>query len=231
MTSRSFCNSSYSDHLVSGTRQGFLLQTRGVSVIEVLVTMGVSSIFCVALYGFYWLHLRVLKAEEIRLNLRESSRLAVDFIVRELHLAGARPVRGGPCEGFERLTEAEEQRITLQYDFRGNSSSAPPDSCPDDPSESVTYLYDSAAQVLRRATSGGSPQPFIDDVPPDGFTLRYFDRAGNELEPPLMTPQERAAVQSVEVQIVTRTVAPDPTQTEPVTSEFSSTVFLMNPAE
>jgi hypothetical protein len=217
--------------LASGTRQDFLLQMHRVSVVEVLVTMGVSSIFCVALYGFYWLHLRVLKAEEIRLNLRESSRLAVDFLVRELHLAGARPVRGGPCEGFERLTEAEEQRITLQYDFRGDSSSAPPDGCPDDPSERITYLYDSDAQVLRRATSGGAAQPFIDDVPPDGFTLRYFDRAGNELEPPLTTPQERAAVQSVRVQIATRAAAPDPTQLEPVTSEFSSTIYLMNPAE
>ena len=198
-------------------------------MVEVLVTMGIMGIFCTALYGFYWLHLKVLKAEEIRLGLRESSRLTVDFIVRELHLAGARPVRGGPCAGFERLTAAESQRITMQYDFRGNSSSAPPDSCPDDPSERITYLYDEDEQVLRRATSGGAPQPFINDIPPAGFSLQYFDRDGNELSPPLATPEERAEVRSVRITVMTRKAHPDPMHTAPLESEFSSFVFFINP--
>lgn len=207
----------------------FLRQPRGVTIVETLVTLGIMSVFCTALYGFHWLHLKVLKAEEVRLSLRDSSRLAVDFMARELHLAGARPVRGGPCEGFERLTEAEEQRITMQYDFRGNTSSAPPDSCPDDPSERITYLYDAAAHLLRRATSGGAPQPFISDVPPEGFLLSYFDRYGDELSPPLATPEERAAVHSVRIVVVTRKAHPDPTRLEPLESEFASTVFLVNP--
>lgn len=208
-----------------------LLQRRdGVTVVEIIVTLGIMSVFCTALYGFYWLHLKVLKTEEVRLNLRDSSRLAVDFIVRELHMAGARPVRGGPCEGFERLTEAEDQRITLQYDFHGDTSSEPPDSCPDDPSERITYLYDADAQLLRRATSGGAPQPFITDVPPDGFLLSYFARNGDELAPPLVTPEERAEVHSVRIMVRTRKAYPDPTQTNPLESEFSSTVFLVSPA-
>jgi hypothetical protein len=209
--------------------QALLRQPRGVTVVEILVTLGITSVFCTALYGFYWLHLKVLKAEEVRLSLRDSSRLAVDFMVRELHMAGARPVSGGPCEGFERLTEAEDQRITMQYDFRGNTSSAPPDSCPDDPSERITYLYDTGAQLLKRATSGGAPQPFISDVPPDGFLLSYFDRNGGELPPPLGSPEERAEVHSVKIVVMTRKTHPDPTQPEPLESEFSSTVFLMNP--
>ena len=206
-------------------------QARGVTIVEILVTLGITGVFCTALCGFYWLHVRVLKTEEIRLSLRESSRLAVDFIVRELHFAGARPRRGGPCEGFERLTEAEEQRITMQYDFRGDTSSAPPDSCPDDPSERITYAYDSGGRVLRRATSGGTLQPFINDIPPDGFALSYFDRDGNELSAPLTTPEERAAVQSIQVVVVTQKVAPGPIPAEPIESAFSSTVFLVNPPE
>ncbi|MGE0679910.1 MAG: hypothetical protein AB7P69_03225 [Candidatus Binatia bacterium] len=209
--------------------QAFLRQPQGVTIVETLVTLGITSVFCTALCGFYWLHLKVLKAEEVRLSLRDSSRLAVDFIVRELHLAGARPVRGGACEGFERLTEAEEQRITMQYDFRGNTSSAPPDSCPDDPSERITYLYDADEQLLRRATSGGAPQPFISDVPPDGFLLSYFDRNGEELSSSLVTPEERAAVYSVRIEVITRKTHPDPTHLEPLESEFSSTIFLVNP--
>lgn len=215
--------------LILAKSQAFLRQSQGVTIVETLVTLGITSVFCTALCGFYWLHLKVLKAEEVRLSLRDSSRLAVDFMVRELHMAGARPVRGGPCEGFERLTEAEEQRITMQYDFRGDTSSAPPDSCPDDPSESITYLYDADEQLLRRATSGGAPQPFISDVPPEGFLLSYFDRDGIELSPPLVTSEERAEVHSVRIGVVTRKAHPDPTRLDPLESEFSSTVLLVNP--
>lgn len=207
-----------------------LRQSQGVTIVETLVTLGIMGVFCAALYSFYWLHLKVLKAEEVRLSLRDGSRLAVDFMVRELHMAGARPVRGGPCEGFERLLEAEDQRITLQYDFRGDASSAPPDSCPDDPSERITYLYDADAQLLRRATSGGAPQPFISDVSPDGFLLSYFDRNGDELSPPLVTPEERAEVRSVKITVMTRKAHPNPTHLEPLESEFSSIIFLINPA-
>lgn len=192
--------------------------------------MGLAGIFCTSLYGFYRLHFGVLKTEEVRLGLRDGSRLALDFMVRELHMAGARPVRGGACAGFERLTEAEAQRITLQYDFRGNSALAPADGCPDDPSEQVTYVYNSDEQTLKRGTGGGGPQPFISDVPSDGFVLQYFDKNGDELTPPLDANQ-RLAVASLKILIVTRKTHPDPLQSEPLESRFASMVFLVNPPE
>lgn len=190
--------------------------------------MSMAGLFYTVLYGFYRLHTSVLKAAEVRLDLQESSRLAIDFMVRELHMAGARPVRGGPCDGFERLTVAEAQRVSMQYDFRGNSAAAPPDSCPDDPSELITYLYDGTEQMLRRATGGRAPQPFISNVPADGFLLRYFDRDGNELAPALGGP-ERAAVHSMVVTVRTSKAHPDPRETDLIASELSSTVFLPNP--
>lgn len=201
----------------------------GLTVVEAVVAMGIAGVLYAALYGFYGMHLRVLKAQEVQLSLQESSRLAIDFLSRELHLAGARPVRGGPCEGFERLTVAEEQRVTMQYDFRGNSTDSSADGCPDDPGERVTYVYDGGDQALKRATGGGAPQPFIDDVPAKGFLLRYFDRDGNELESPLNS-QERALVHTVMVTVQVSARHPDPRIDTPITSELSSTVFLPNPA-
>lgn len=205
-------------------------RSSGLTLVEVLVALSIAGIFCMALYGFYHLHSGVLKAEETRINIQESSRLAIDFLVRELRLAGARPVRGGPCDGFERLTEAEEQRVTIQYDSRGNTPGAPPDGCPDDPSEIITYTYDDADQVIKRATGGGAPQPFINDIPPGGFLLQYFDRDGNEFAPPL-DESERAAVQSLLVTARASKPHPHPQITEYITSELSSLVFLPNPPE
>jgi hypothetical protein len=127
--------------------------------------MTITGIFYTAVYGFYRLHIGVLRTEEVRITMQESSRLALDFMLRELRLAGARPVRGTPCDGFERLTVADAQAVTLQYDFRGNQTGDPPDGCPDDPSERIAYSYNSQQQTLGRATGAGSPQPVISDVP------------------------------------------------------------------
>jgi hypothetical protein len=206
-----------------------LSASSGLTAVEAVVAMGIAGVLYAALYGFYGMHLRVLKAQEIQISLQESSRLAVDFLTRELHLAGARPVRGGPCDGFERLAAAEEQRVTLQYDFRGNSTGSAADGCPDDPGERVTYVYDGRDRALKRATGSGTPQPFIDDVPAEGFLLRYFDRDGNELEAPLNS-QARAAVRTVTVTVQVSAPHPDPRVALPITSELSSTVFLPNPA-
>ena len=200
----------------------------GWTLLETLVALGVASFFLLALYGFYRFNLQTLSVETARLSVRESSRLALDFLVRELRMAGARPVRDGACDGFERLLLAEAQAISLQYDFRGNRSGMPPDGCPDDPSERVRYTYDAQAQMLRRATGRGSAQPFIGNIPADGFLLSYFDRDGAQLLPPL-DPAERAAVFLIDLVIRTARPHPDPQVDEPVTASLGSAIFLSNP--
>ncbi|MGH8007470.1 MAG: hypothetical protein ACREQ3_10710 [Candidatus Binatia bacterium] len=82
--------------------------------------------------------------------------------------------------------------------------------------------------MLKRATGSGALQPFISDVPPDGFLLRYFDRDGSELAPPLDEPG-RAAVHSVIITVGASKPSPDPRVTDPIASELRSTVFLPNP--
>ena len=200
----------------------------GWTLLEALVAMGVASLFLLALYGFYRFNLQTLSAETARLNVRESSRLAIDFLVRELRMAGARPVRGGGCDGFARLLMAEEQAIAFQYDFRGDRFDSPADGCPDDPSERVRYTYDIQAQMLRRATGNGSAQPFIGNIPADGFLLSYFDRDGTQLLPPF-DPAERAAVFLIDLVIRTTQPHPDPQVGEPITASLGSAIFLSNP--
>ena len=200
----------------------------GWTLLEALVAMSIASLFMLALYGFYRFNLQTLSAETARLNVRESSRLAIDFLVRELRMAGARPVRGGACEGFERLLMAEAQAVAFQYDFRGDRFDSPADGCPDDPSERVRYTYDAQAQMLRRATGNGSAQPFIGNIPADGFLLSYFDRDGTQLLPPL-DPAERAAVFLIDLIIRTAQPHPDPQVGEPITASLGSAIFLSNP--
>ena len=190
--------------------------------------MSIASVFLLALYGFYRFNLQTLSAETARLSVRESSRFAIDFLVRELRMAGARPVQGGVCDGFERLLMAEEQTIAFQYDFRGDRFDSSADGCPDDPSERVRYTYDAQAQMLRRATGNGSAQPFIGNIPADGFLLSYFDQDGTQLLPPL-DPAERAAVFLIDLVIRTTQPHPDPQVGEPIAASLGSAIFLSNP--
>src|SRR5262249_5813111 len=113
-------------------------------------------------------------------------------------------------------------------DFRGNSTGTPPDGCPDDPGERITYVYDASEQVLKRATGGGGPQPLINAGPAEGVLPGFFDPEGDERAAPL-NPQSRAAIHSVTVAVQVSARHPDPRVATPITSQLSSTVFLQNP--
>ena len=82
-----------------------------------MVVLGVAGIFSGVLYSFYHFHTYALKGQEIAVALREGSRLALDFLVREIPLAGARPVRGSSCEGFEQPDVAEADAIRTASAF------------------------------------------------------------------------------------------------------------------
>lgn len=201
----------------------------GVTLVELLVALSAAGIFSLGLFGFLFLHRTHLAAEELRISMRESARLALDFIVRELRQAGARPVDSGECSGFQRLTAAEAQRVVMQYDFRGDVFGRPPDGCPDDPSERVVYQYDADRQAILRATGQhGRPQPFINNVPPEGFVLRYYDRARNELIPSL-DASRRALVHTVEVTVQTSHPHPNRSVTQPISLQLRAVVHLPNP--
>lgn len=214
---------------MNSSRQKYRTAQAGVTLIELLVALSIAGIFSAALYSFLFLHWNILTLQELSIGVRENSRLALDFISRELRQAGARPARGDGCVSFQRLTAADAQRVAMQYDFRGHLSGIPPDGCPDDPSERVVYQYSTTSQAIMRTTGlRGSPQPFINHVPPDGFLLRYFDRNGNELIPELSAP-ERTIVHAIEVTVRTSRPSPMAGQTEPITTELRSLVFLPNP--
>ncbi len=202
-------------------RRQFCWTGAGWTLLEIIVSMDIVGVFFLVLYGFYRFNLQVLQAETVRMSVRESSRLAIDFLVRELRMAGARPVRGGACDGFEPLVVADEQTVSMQYDFRGDRFGSIPDGCPGDPSERVRYAYDADVQMLRRASGRGKHQPFIGDTPSDGFPLSCFDRYGTELLPPV-DGGAREAVFLIDIVIRTARQHPDPGVTQPIAAELGS---------
>ena len=56
----------------------FSSSSPGFSVLELVVAMGVAGLFYGALYSFYHLHAQTMKVQEVKLDLQEGSRLAID---------------------------------------------------------------------------------------------------------------------------------------------------------
>ncbi len=224
----------------------------GFTLAELLISTLIAAIILGSLYSFYRSQLFALKSEEARINVKQNADVALDFMVRELRRAGARPDAlvayppGGctvaaastatncaqppafstqPCpsgSGFERFTTADQRTITLQYD---NDA----DGCPDDSNELITYSYDASDQEIERATAGGSPMPLISLVPSDGLEFKYYALDGAALTSLPLSFCDRASISRIEVAVKVSTADPNPWIAGQVTSERISSVFLVNP--
>ncbi len=214
----------------------------GFTFVELLVAMLVFSLLMVAPYSFLHSQFLILRAQGVKLNVKESSDVGMDFIQRDLRMAGARPVaypgeescpEAPPpdppplltCSGFERITAADATSITFQYDFRGDNPGDGPDGCPDDPGEVITYFYESSSQEIKRASGSEAPQPLISQV--TNLSLRYFQANGTEIVP--ATPEDRANIHSIDISLTVGLPHPDPRVGGQITSTLTSTVYLPNP--
>lgn len=235
------------------------LLSSGFTLAELLVVTLLLSLLLGALYSFYRSQLFTLRAQEVKLNVKENADVALDLMVRELRMAGARPTvptayppvgctvpaastasnctqppapSTQPCptgSGFERLTVADQKTITFRYDFQGNTSGSAPDGCPDDSNEVITYSYDATDKEIERATGGGSPTPLISDVPSDGLEFKYYAVDGTALTSLPLSFCNRASVSRIEITVKVSASNPDPQISTPIALTLISNVFLPNP--
>ncbi|MDD5712297.1 MAG: hypothetical protein PHY31_05990, partial [Smithellaceae bacterium] len=114
-------------------------------------------------------------------------------MTRELGMAGYDPTRTANAW----ITTAAANSVSFSQDLNGNGSTA-------DSNETITYsLYtgDDGIQRLGRSTSGGVPQPIVDNV--QSLTFAYYD-ANNNVTATL------ANIRSVQINLQVRTAKPDP---------------------
>jgi hypothetical protein len=220
-----------------------LRSAAGFTLIEALVVGVMFSLLMAALYSFYRAQVFALRTEETKLNVKETSDTGLEFIVRELRMAGARPapypagcsvaaVTTIPCTGFADLTQARTNQLTLQFDHRGNTSGSSADGCPDDAGERITYRYDAVDDAIKRDASDGLGEQIVARAIPDGgLTFRYFTAAGAELVPGTsgLTQDERLTVDRIVVSVTASESNPDPRVGGSLQSSKSSTVYLRSP--
>lgn len=121
-------------------------------------------------YSFTRAALFHARAQETRRQMEQAHVLTIDVLSREVRQAGF----SAAGESLAGLRSASAQHVEVVADLNGDGDV-------DDSNERISYLYDGSKRSVMRATGGGSPQPFLRNVPDGGFHLEFADRQGISL--------------------------------------------------
>ena len=190
---------------------------RGSTLIELLTSTVFLSILMAMSYSFARATFLDARVQELQAEVQESSTMALDVLVREVRMAGF-SARGDPLVG---IRDAQTDRLDFVSDFNGDGDVS-------DTNEHIVYEYDDRRHQVTRATGGGSPQPFVRNVPDDGWQLRFFDAAGSSLVPGAagLSSADREAIRRIDVALTLE--LPNPSTGEPIRSLVEGSICLRN---
>jgi prepilin-type N-terminal cleavage/methylation domain-containing protein len=141
----------------------------GFTLIEVMITMAISSVALAAIYGVFISSSQSYRTQEGVVDAQQRARVGLDFMVRNIRMAGLNPM-GTAAAGIEVAT-ATNIRFTADMDMDGIIDNAR--------EERLTYTWDGVDQLSRiryEGTASASPQPLINMV--SAMTFTYLDANG-----------------------------------------------------
>lgn len=227
---------------------------KAFTLIELLVSIAILAVFIGALFTFFRSQVFAFRNEDSRINMKESADVALDFLVKELRMAGARPVpeaydAGAPAGcaplvsvpgrctnsagGFEGLPQTTATSITLAYDFHDGAGGLA-EGCANDLDERIRYTYDGANERITRQelTGPGPVVTLVDGVPSGGFNLRYFRANNTEIAANLIDdPGEfanRALVHRIDVTVTVEGPADPRMGGDMQTTRQRASIFMRN---
>jgi type IV pilus assembly protein PilW len=178
----------------------------GFTLIELLVAMTISLLILTSVYNVYTIQNRTLSEQEQKVVMLQNARMGLDFMVREIRMAGYNPSGTlASCTGSGTtviscvgITTAAANTISFSADLDGDGDLTPDNT---NPNENITYdLYTSGGIQSLGRTSNGSKQPVVENISSLSFT--YLD-AGNVATPNL------ALIKKIRVSITAKTAIPN----------------------
>jgi len=169
---------------------------QGYTLVEVVVAMGLSLLTVSVVYALYIQELKAQGVREHVLDMQQQARVVVDLVSREILMAGYDP-RGvnrdtDLTNDFDGITY-DPAKLSIKADLNGNGITS-------DTNESIVFIHDAAAHMLRRNTGGGN-QPFGEDI--EAFVVDYLDQGGNPTS-------DSKAIRQVGISVTARTSHSDP---------------------
>jgi type IV pilus assembly protein PilW len=167
-----------------------------------LIAMAISSLLVAAIMSLFITQRRVYTVREQVAEMQQDARAGMDFMVREITMAGYDPTRNA---GAGIVTAAAGAiRFTMDLNEDGDTV---------DVNEEVTYaLYDADGDGdpdLGRdpgepGAPGGGPQVVAENAPTLAFVYTLADGTATS------TPADPGQIRSLDVSLTVRTARPDP---------------------
>ena len=197
----------------------------GLTLIEIMVSMVISSFVIAGVYGVYTIQQRSYKVQEQVAEMQQRLRSAMDFLARDIRMAGSNPDSESACG--DKITTAtattmvfntcsniagqNDYNITIQFDQS------------DPKNQTVDLIRDNLS-------TSGSPHPLAVAESVDGFEIQYFDNNGQPIPSPLTTQGDRDDIRAVKLSMLIRATYPDQKYTDTLqyTMGSGATVGPMN---
>lgn len=165
----------------------------GFTLMELLVSMGISMAILGAITGTFMTQTRFYNAQEQVNEMQQNSRAAIDLMTREIKQAGYDPTDAGITGVTYSTTE-----LRIKADIDGNGT------IDDNSEENVVYTFDSTNKQIKRAFGTNAAVVLAENI--SGFTFNYLTAAG-------ANATTSATVRQVSLNITARTSKPDPNLT------------------
>lgn len=194
--------------------------SRGFSLIEILIAIAVGLTIMGALYSSFIIEKKIYDVQAQVAEMRQNARAAMDMMMRDIRMAGYDPVNT-PKLGTIVTAAADRIRFTVNLTRTNTTTTAlnSPDEDILDPNEDITYYIETLTtgtqQLVRVARERLSPStasdfrisPIAENIESLAFTYHKSDGT---------SAGAISDIREVRITLTARTALPDPSYTDPV---------------
>ncbi len=163
----------------------------GMTLVELVVTIGIFALVAAALSVVLFSSTHLGSRTSRRADVQAGARQALSMMTTEIRQAGADPTI--PPAGVVGVSSADSVTVRVRADLNGDGTIQTAE-----PSEDVTYSWDSSTRTLSRNPGTGSA-PVLSNV--TAFSLQYFDASGTALTVFPLSATDAAAVHTIRVSL------------------------------
>lgn len=186
---------------------------KGFTLVELMITLVVTSIISLAIYSAYVFQQRTQKAQEQVVEMQQNIRSALFYLTREMRMAGCDP-QNMAIAGVAVATKA---RFQFTEDINDNGPDLTPGNGILDPNETITFgfadaddadlngIADAGVASLARNIGAGGFQPIADNI--QAIEFYYTMESGAKTLTPSLTEYEN--IRMVTVSILARAAFAD----------------------
>ena len=139
-----------------------LRSSAGFTMMEMMIALAIFSLAFGTIYKSFEHLNRSTATENVKAGTQQAVRIAVDFMVQDIRLAGLNPL-GTPGIGIQAAT-SDSIQFTMDANLDGDDA---------DTFENITYAFNAGAGTLRQLNPPLDPETLIDNVSDLNFT--YLD--------------------------------------------------------